>query len=731
MSTNIPTDTFPVPVLTPVQERQLCVAFFGLSLYKNGRDGDELDVRKQTAKRVKTAPVSRSRVPHSSILQRRTPLRCIPVASFKRSALAADDKMEVDSPSRVSLKRSAPDDDRMDVDAPPLKRVKAPFFLADCPLVNDGPVATVTFTELVIVVNAYDGLSDGQKAGLDRWNARCNDGHLSQHAPVAVGAPVTVKIIELIYKPYGELGEYAKRAWDSWNAKCEAAGGSSFAKSEKALGKRRAVEPLVDVTNLGGRSGRKAQQRSKRQILSGVTPPAGAWFLSNIACLGLAEFACAGVLCLRRLLDTICLTRNPTVLTAAATRILLGMTTPVGAWTSVVLLLARLGAWIDLLDPEYVLLISSSIERALTSSQNPTVLTAASIRILLGVTTPNPTVLTTAAIRILVGLTTPGGAWAVVNLACSICSTSAGIDLLDSESPLSLPVLRRDTRYSTLESDDPGRCLTRRQTDTAWLDSNCLTSAPHHTCSTRSSSSPPPHFVASYLPRRGSIRPPSATARRPLRLQLGFANTTVFTGLFSLRPLPRPGLTVSTRSQYDLCLIHVSHLRPSPRRDPALTRLSQVLRAFILLASFTPPPTAPDRNSTGTPHHPLILTPPSTSPSSPSPAILRQSSFPALDLELAPTRHLLPRRDPQSLPVPHQRATFCQFSQVCSFCLALRFLSSLAVLLFFAFALLVVSLSACGLDDHDLLCVLSSPIAFSKICLPRTLVFKLKLLQSV
>ncbi|KAJ7157395.1 hypothetical protein C8R46DRAFT_1294031 [Mycena filopes] len=254
------TTTF--PVLTPVEERNLCVAFFGLSFNKNGRDNDELNAGKQVVKRVKIAPACSLRVPHSSILHRRlarSPRRTA-VAS---SALAANDKMDIDSPSHVSLKRSAPDDDNMDVDAPPLKRVKAPFFLCNSTLVNTGPVATITFTELVVVVNAYDGLSDGQKAGLDAWNARCNDGHLSQHAPAAVRAPVTVKIIELIYKPYEELDDKAKRAWDAWNARCEAEGRSFFAKSDKALGKRRMVEPLVDVTNAGSRGGRKAQQKSK------------------------------------------------------------------------------------------------------------------------------------------------------------------------------------------------------------------------------------------------------------------------------------------------------------------------------------------------------------------------------------------------------------------------------------------------------------------------------------
>ncbi|KAJ7157397.1 hypothetical protein C8R46DRAFT_1225985 [Mycena filopes] len=328
MSTNIPTDTFPVPVLTPVQERQLCVAFFGLSLYKNGRDGDELNTRKETVKRVKTAPVSRSRVPHSSILQRRTPLRRIPVASFKRSALAVDNKMDVDSPSRGSLKRSAPDDDDRTNAEPPFKRAKTSFFLADCPLINNGPVATVTFTELVVVVNAYDGLSDGQKAGLDRWNARCNDGHLSQHAPAAVRAPVTVKITELVYKPYEELDAKAKRAWDAWNARCEAEGRSCFARSDKALGKRRA---LVDMTNAGSsRGGRQPQTKNKGRRENAP------YALSSRASHLLVLDSFAGYACSIR-----CICLGPTVLTVAAMWIPLGVTTPVDAWAGVVLLLAR------------------------------------------------------------------------------------------------------------------------------------------------------------------------------------------------------------------------------------------------------------------------------------------------------------------------------------------------------------------------------------------------------
>ncbi|KAJ7157419.1 hypothetical protein C8R46DRAFT_425300 [Mycena filopes] len=254
------TTTTTFPVLTPIEERNLCVAFFGLSFLKNGRDSDELNTRKETVKRVKTTPVSRSRVPHSSLLQHRPARSSARRTHVASHALTDDDNMDVDSPSRVSLKRSAPDDDRMDVDAPPLKRVKAPFFLCNSTLVNNGPVVTVTFTELVIVVNAYDGLSDGQKAGLDRWNARCNDGHLSEHAPSAVGAPVVVKIIELTYKPYEELDAKAKRAWDRWNARCEVEGRSFFAKSEKALGKRRA---LVDITNAGSSSGRKGPKKSE------------------------------------------------------------------------------------------------------------------------------------------------------------------------------------------------------------------------------------------------------------------------------------------------------------------------------------------------------------------------------------------------------------------------------------------------------------------------------------
>ncbi|KAJ7157432.1 hypothetical protein C8R46DRAFT_1294092 [Mycena filopes] len=304
MSSTTLTPVSAYPALSCAEEGSLCVAFFGLSLYKNGRD-DDLSAGKQRVKRAKIAPSCSLRVPHSSILQCRTSHapRRTPVVS---SAPAVDDKMDVDAPSSVSLKRSAPDDDRMDVDAPPLKRVKAPFFLCDCTLVNNGPLATVTFTELVVVFNKCDGLSDAQKAGLDRWNARCTDGHLSEHAPAAVRAPVTVtiKITELIYKPYEELGEDAKRAWDVWNAKCEAEGPSFFGKGEKVLGKRRAVEPLVDVKNVGGRGGCKVQQKNKGrrenapyalssrtwrdlllEILLGVTTPVGAWLLSNIACL--------------------------------------------------------------------------------------------------------------------------------------------------------------------------------------------------------------------------------------------------------------------------------------------------------------------------------------------------------------------------------------------------------------------------------------------------------------
>ncbi|KAJ7157458.1 hypothetical protein C8R46DRAFT_1226040 [Mycena filopes] len=365
------------PALTPVEERKLCVAFFGLSLYKNGHQEHELDVGKQRVKRAKITPACSLR---SSSHSR----HC--------SSALADDEMDVESPSRVFLKRSAPDDDELEtVDAPPLKRVKAPFFLADCPLVNNGPLATVTFTELVVVVNAYDGLSDGQKAGLDAWNARCNGGHLSEHAPAAVRAPVTVtiKITELRYKPYEALGEDAKRAWDKWNARCEAAGRSSFEKSEKALGKRRAVEPLVDVTNLG-RSGRKAQTKNKGRREN--APYARS---SRALCLALVKHCLLQICWDLLVLGYDMLDSNPTVLTASSTDPdTAGRDDPGGRLAGVVLLLAcgwslaRFGARLDLLDPEYVLLVSSSTERTLTSTQTPTVFTPAAFRIPSGVTTP-------------------------------------------------------------------------------------------------------------------------------------------------------------------------------------------------------------------------------------------------------------------------------------------------------------------------------------------------------
>ncbi|KAJ7157430.1 hypothetical protein C8R46DRAFT_1040433 [Mycena filopes] len=220
-TTTTTTTTITFPVLTPVEERNLRVAFFGLSFYKNGRHGDELGVRNTFA----------------------------------------DDEMDVEPAATISLKRSAPDNDNMDVDTPPFKRAKIPL-LCHSPFVSPTRPATITVTELVVVVNAYDGLSDGQKAGLDAWNARCNDGHLSQHAPAAVRAPVVVKIIELTHKPYEKLDAKAKRAWDTWNARCEAEGRSFFARSDKALGKRCA---LVDITNAGSSSGRKGPKNLEEQ----------------------------------------------------------------------------------------------------------------------------------------------------------------------------------------------------------------------------------------------------------------------------------------------------------------------------------------------------------------------------------------------------------------------------------------------------------------------------------
>ncbi|KAJ7157340.1 hypothetical protein C8R46DRAFT_1225935 [Mycena filopes] len=264
MSTTSLTNTSPFAVLfTNTEEHDLCVAFFGLSFLKNGRQDDELETGRQTVKRVKFAPACSRRVPHSSILQGRPTrgsARRIPVA------LVDHDEMDVEPAKPASLKRSAPDDDNMDVDVPPFKRVKTPFFLCDGRLVNNGPRATVKFTEYVVVVNPYDGYSDERKAGRDAWNARCTDGHLSEHAPAAVRAPVVVTITELRCKPYEELDEGAKGAWDAWNARCDSGGRSFFARGNKAIGKCRA---FVDVTNARSHvvdgSRHKRQKKSRRR----------------------------------------------------------------------------------------------------------------------------------------------------------------------------------------------------------------------------------------------------------------------------------------------------------------------------------------------------------------------------------------------------------------------------------------------------------------------------------
>ncbi|KAJ7165389.1 hypothetical protein C8R46DRAFT_1035963 [Mycena filopes] len=246
-SANIPTNTF--PVLTPVDERNLCVAFFGLSLYSNDHDDDKHDARKQLVKRSKFAPVFLSRVPHSSLLQ------CRLLRGSRRTSVASDalidDDMDVEAPSPVSLKRSAPDDN-MNVAAPPFRWAKALFFVPNCPLVNNGVVATVTFTELVVVVNAYDGL----RAATTGTSAS------TLPPPFALPSPARLQALRGARRVReARLG----RLEGGMPSARQRVGRSFFAKNEKALGKRRAGEPLADVTNVGSRSGRKPQKTKKRR----------------------------------------------------------------------------------------------------------------------------------------------------------------------------------------------------------------------------------------------------------------------------------------------------------------------------------------------------------------------------------------------------------------------------------------------------------------------------------
>ncbi|KAJ7718260.1 hypothetical protein B0H16DRAFT_1609544 [Mycena metata] len=210
------TMTSTYPPLSPPEHARLCVAFFGLSLLKNGRDGDEIGGQR-LKKRVKTASASnvKVRIPHSSLMNRlrldRTRIRRSP-----------HHPMDVDTPA----KRARSDDD--DAEPPSSKRAKptspssaAPMFLCQCPLVSEWHQVVVTFRDVTVVVNPYDDLSPSRKAAWDGWNARCTDGHLSQHAPSAFSTPSTSS--------------------------------TAIPKSEKAKGKQRAVEPFGDVTNAQGR----------------------------------------------------------------------------------------------------------------------------------------------------------------------------------------------------------------------------------------------------------------------------------------------------------------------------------------------------------------------------------------------------------------------------------------------------------------------------------------------
>ncbi|KAJ7185255.1 hypothetical protein C8R46DRAFT_1342568 [Mycena filopes] len=158
------------------------------------------------------------------------------------------------------------------LDAPSFEWVMAPFCLCQLPLVSIGHLGTVTLTHFIAVVNPFRGAVELEQQ-VPRRAPQPPAALFLCLLVVSPPAPVTVVITEPNYKPYDDLDKDAKCGWDPWNAQCELLGGffSSFGMSGKTLGKRRALEPLVHMTNPGrhkvggGGDGRKERMKKSRR----------------------------------------------------------------------------------------------------------------------------------------------------------------------------------------------------------------------------------------------------------------------------------------------------------------------------------------------------------------------------------------------------------------------------------------------------------------------------------
>ncbi|KAJ7157443.1 hypothetical protein C8R46DRAFT_425553 [Mycena filopes] len=154
------------PRLFRLRRSYFCAAFFGPSFSKDSHRDDELNVRRHTAKRVKTAPVSLSRVPTAAPSSSSSPAPPVVLAAprlqrirrrWRDGRRASSDRLPQEEPSRPRRRRHQ-DGRRMALQA----RQGSPLPLRLAPCFPQRPCDPITVTELVVVVNPYDDCSEAR-----------------------------------------------------------------------------------------------------------------------------------------------------------------------------------------------------------------------------------------------------------------------------------------------------------------------------------------------------------------------------------------------------------------------------------------------------------------------------------------------------------------------------------------------------------------------------------------